>query len=86
MKMQQESEGDIPKVLPFLSNAIVKLGGEKAEGVFRVPGDTEMVSELRLRLEKGHYSLEGITDPMVPASLLKLWLRELVDPIIPLNL
>jgi len=86
MKMQKESDGDIPKVLPFLSEAIIKLGGQKAEGIFRVPGDTEMVTELKLRLEKGNYSLEGIKDPMVPASLFKLWLRELTDPLIPLDL
>jgi len=27
--------------------------------------------------------MEGIEDPMVPASLLKYWLRELVNPLIP---
>jgi hypothetical protein len=86
MKMQKESDGDIPKILPFLTEAILKLGGQKSEGIFRVPGDTEMVTELKLRLEKGNYSLEGITDTMVPASLLKLWLRELDNPLIPLSL
>lgn len=42
-----------------------------------------MITELRLRLEKNKYDMEGITDPGVPASLFKLWLRELADPVIP---
>jgi len=106
MKLQSPSEGDIPKILPFLTDGILALNGQKSEGIFRyltiiwhqikdisqnkiilsVPGDSEMVSELRLRIEKQNYNLEGITDPMVPASLLKLWLRELSDPLIPMDL
>ncbi|KAH9165489.1 hypothetical protein EDB89DRAFT_2076763 [Lactarius sanguifluus] len=31
----------------------------------------------------GGYTLEGVDDPHVPASMFKLWLRELVDPLVP---
>ena len=55
----------------------------KAEGIFRVPGDGDAVSELKLRIDKGYYTLDGFDDPHVLASLLKLWLRELADPLIP---
>lgn len=35
-----------------------------------------------MRIENGNYDATGITDPNVPASLLKYWLRDLADPII----
>ena len=37
-------------------------------------------------MERGKYDLKDITDPHVPSSLLKLWLRELAEPLIPANL
>jgi hypothetical protein len=40
------------------------------------------VTDLRVRIENGNYDATGITDPNVPASLLKYWLRDLADPII----
>ncbi|KAI0058032.1 hypothetical protein BV25DRAFT_1902420 [Artomyces pyxidatus] len=72
-----------PIILPFLADGILALGGTKAEGIFRVPGDGDSVSELKLRIDKGYYNLEGVDDPHVLASLLKLWLRELCDPLVP---
>ena len=74
---------DIPKILPFSFNAIIQLGGCRTEGIFRVPGDADGVTDLRCRVESGKYDFEGITDPNVPSSLLKLWLRELAEPLIP---
>ncbi|KAI0789070.1 Rho GTPase activation protein [Irpex lacteus] len=73
----------VPIILPFLSDGILALGGTKAEGIFRVPGDGDLVSELKLRMDKGYYTLDGFDDPHVLASLLKLWLRELADPLVP---
>ncbi|KAF5326614.1 hypothetical protein D9611_000081 [Ephemerocybe angulata] len=73
----------VPIILPFLADGILALGGPRAEGIFRVPGDNESVSELKLRIDRGYYSLESVDDPHVLASLMKLWLRELCDPLIP---
>ena len=73
----------MPIILPFLADGILALGGTKAEGIFRVPGDGDLVSDLKLRIDRGYYSLEGVDDPHVLASLLKLWLRELCDPLVP---
>ncbi|KAH9036761.1 Rho GTPase activation protein [Lactarius deliciosus] len=36
-----------------------------------------------MRLDRGSYTLEGVKDPLVPALLFKLWLRELIDPLVP---
>ncbi|KAH8119629.1 hypothetical protein DFH11DRAFT_1501731 [Phellopilus nigrolimitatus] len=76
----------VPIILPFLADGILALGGTKSEGIFRIPGDGDSVSELKVRIERGYYNLEGIDDPHVPASLLKLWLRELCDPLVPTEL
>jgi hypothetical protein len=77
--------GLYPQILTFLSESILLLKGTSTEGIFRVPGFIDEVQMLRLRIERGNYSVEGIRDPSTPASLLKLWLRELAEPIIPQN-
>jgi len=72
----------LPRIVPFLIDTIKSLNGFHSEGLFRVPGDAEMITDLRVRLEKGQYNADGVTDPNVPASLLKLWMRELSDPVL----
>ena len=73
----------LPMILPFLANAVTQLGGFSEEGIFRVPGDSDAVTALKIKIEKGKYNLGDIADPNVPASLLKLWLRDLAEPVIP---
>lgn len=51
--------------------------------IHRVPGDIDEVNGLKLQIDKGKLPLETLRDPHVPASLLKLWFRELEDPLIP---
>ena len=87
-RLQQRTypDGKVPIILPFLADSIIALGGTKKEGIFRVPGDADVISDLKVRIDKGHYNLQGIDDPHVPASLLKLWLRELTDPLIPADM
>lgn len=85
MRLQSRTYPDqkVPIVLPFLADAILALGGTRTEGIFRVPGDGDAVAALKLRIDRGFYTLDGIEDPHVPASLLKLWLRELQTPLVP---
>lgn len=47
----------VPVILPFLATAIINLGGLRAEGIFRIPGDAEAVAELRSRMDRGHYQM-----------------------------
>lgn len=82
---QQEAEYPtrrLPVIVPFLANAILDLDGAHTEGIFRVPGDADLITSLKLRLEKKEYDLKGIDEPAVPASLLKMWLRDLAEPVI----
>jgi len=84
-RLQQRTypQQKVPIILRFLADGILALGGTKSEGIFRVPGDGDGVSDLKLRIDKGYYTLEGVGDPNVLASLMKLWLRELCDPLVP---
>lgn len=76
----------IPIILPFLADGILALGGTESEGIFRVPGDQDIITHLKARIDHGQYQLSGINDPHVVASLFKLWLRELEEPVVPTNL
>ncbi|KAI7856712.1 Rho GTPase activation protein [Circinella umbellata] len=81
MEMEKQDEAlQIPKIVPFLADAVIRLNGQQTEGIFRVPGDADDVTELRVRIENGNYDATGITDPNVPASLLKYWIRDLPEP------
>ncbi|KAI9275328.1 Rho GTPase activation protein [Sporodiniella umbellata] len=86
LSLEKDPTLKIPRIVIFLTHAVHELNGKKAEGIFRVPGDADTVTELRVRIENGIYELNGIDDPNVPASLLKYWLRDLVEPLIPTNL
>lgn len=84
----------LPWIQKVLSEAVLHLNGTKTEGIFRVPGDLDEVNNLKVRMEQLWCSsedvlgddldiLKNITDPHLPASLLKLWYRELYEPLIP---
>ncbi|KAL7415284.1 hypothetical protein BDY24DRAFT_382457 [Mrakia frigida] len=85
LQVQSELYPDdrVPIILPFLANGILALGGACTEGIFRVPGDGDGVAMLKDRIDRGQYQLSGVDDPNIPASLFKLWLRELQEPLIP---
>lgn len=51
----------------------------------RVPGDIDDVNALKIQMNRGEKSPK-IKDPHVAASALKLWFRELADPIVPADL
>ncbi|XP_068120044.1 rho GTPase-activating protein 39-like isoform X2 [Hyperolius riggenbachi] len=72
----------LPWVQTQLSQQVLALGGERTEGIFRVPGDIDEVNALKLQVEQWRIP-ENLADPTVPASLLKLWYRELEEPLIP---
>lgn len=72
----------LPWILPTLAESVLQHNGSSTEGIFRVPGDIDEVNSQKIKLDQLKVPTE-ITDPHVPASLLKLWFRELHEPLIP---
>ena len=71
----------VPVVLLDAVFALDRLGARKEEGIFRIPGDTSELAALRRRYEEGELCVEDENDVHVWASFLKLWLRELKEPV-----
>uniref|UniRef100_A0A671KMU2 Rho GTPase-activating protein 39 n=1 Tax=Sinocyclocheilus anshuiensis TaxID=1608454 RepID=A0A671KMU2_9TELE len=84
MERQSElfPERKLPWVQVQLSQYVLALGGAQTEGIFRVPGDIDEVNALKLQVDQWKLP-DSLSDPNVPASLLKLWYRELEEPVIP---
>ncbi|XP_073196673.1 rho GTPase-activating protein 24 isoform X5 [Lepidochelys kempii] len=62
----------------------IRLRGLKEEGLFRLPGQANLVKELQDAFDCGEKpSFDSSTDVHTVASLLKLYLRELPEPVIP---
>jgi Rho GTPase-activating protein 39 len=74
---------NVPIILPHLTQLIVNLGGFRTEGIFRIPGDVDLVHLMKLQVESGNFDQFETKDPRAPSSLLSLWLRELKEPVIP---
>ena len=61
--------------------------GFNHEGIFRINGSARVVEKLKNEFDsQGNSRLEEEDDIMAVAGLLKLFLRELPDAIIPVNL
>ncbi|XP_074761027.1 rho GTPase-activating protein 24 isoform X2 [Athene noctua] len=62
----------------------IRQQGLKEEGLFRLPGQANLVKELQDAFDCGEKpSFDSNTDVHTVASLLKLYLRELPEPVIP---
>ncbi|KAL6074436.1 Rho GTPase-activating protein 39 [Balamuthia mandrillaris] len=95
MQAQREQfpSASVPVLLPRLCDAILQNGGCQQLGLFRVKGSgkdfSQVMSEKKAELEAGNYDcLEDLGENNncnLPAELLKLWLRELADPPIPIS-
>ena len=75
---------DVPLLIPYLIVLIIHHGGLDAEGIFRLSASADEVAGVRHKLD-GHdyHSLETIDSPHTAAALLKSFLRDLADPLIP---
>lgn len=85
MLMQRERFPDrkLPWIQTILSEEVLRLNGAQVEGIFRVPGDIDEVNSLKAQCDQWNVPSASFTEPHTPASLLKLWYRELYDPLIP---
>ncbi|KAG5849798.1 hypothetical protein ANANG_G00075530 [Anguilla anguilla] len=93
MALQKERYPDreLPWVQTRLSEEVLGLNGDQTrlsagvsrrERPCRVPGDIDEVNALKLQVDQWKVPT-GLEDPHIPASLLKLWYRELEEPLIP---
>jgi hypothetical protein len=48
MDLQKNSNPNlqIPQIVPFLTNTVRETNGQRSEGIFRVPGDADAVTDL----------------------------------------
>ncbi|XP_062580812.1 rho GTPase-activating protein 39-like isoform X5 [Saccostrea cucullata] len=84
MLLQKERFPDrkLPWIQTALSEEVLRYNGAQTEGIFRVPGDIDEVNALKLKCDQWSLPPDCV-DPHIPASLLKLWYRELYEPLIP---
>ncbi|KAJ6231549.1 rho gtpase activation protein [Anaeramoeba flamelloides] len=84
IETKEGSNTRIPRILIYLYQNIEKYNGFQTQGIFRVPGNTNSVKELKQHLNRDpDFSNIDESDPMVFASTLKLFFRELDPPTIP---
>ncbi|ELR23213.1 RhoGAP domain containing protein [Acanthamoeba castellanii str. Neff] len=76
---------EVPQIMVHLCEGVLRLNGHSALGIFRVKGDTKRTNDLKAELECNRYTLDTL-NPHDLANLLKTWLRELPDPLIPFEL
>lgn len=83
----RKSDGcEVPPVVTTIVEFLEK-HGLSHEGIFRISGNYKVVESLKATFDKdGEADLEQVGDVMAVAGLLKLFLRELPDPLIPQNL
>ncbi|XP_018905997.1 uncharacterized protein RhoGAP93B isoform X2 [Bemisia tabaci] len=85
MDMQKERfpHYKLPWIQTTLSEQVLRLQGTQTEGIFRVSADVDEVTSLKTQLDAWQVPVDCLTDAHTPASLLKLWYRELYEPLIP---
>ncbi|XP_030011858.1 rho GTPase-activating protein 22 isoform X3 [Sphaeramia orbicularis] len=84
-EVQSGSQGQVP-VLVEQCACFIREHGLKEEGLFRAPGQTNHVRELQDSFDRGEKPVfDSSTDVHTVASLLKLYIRELPEPVIPFS-
>jgi hypothetical protein len=81
---------DLPvKFFKKLSKRIIELGGTSTSGIFRISAGAHDLAEWKFRLESRDTDfkcLDELDNVHIAANLMKKWLSELQDPVIPFPL
>ncbi len=84
MRLQEDAHPnlDVPYILRVLISAICARGGLNTEGIFRISHQKDELEKMRQQFENGDYTITS-SSPHAPAALLKEWLRDLSEALIP---
>jgi len=88
IQYQRMISGKTLQVPEFIWKCVEKIESDPTHltttGIYRVPGDAAKIQKLRIDIDQGNWeSFESCDDVHVLAGSLKLFLRELPDPLIP---
>eukprot|EP01080_Neovahlkampfia_damariscottae_P006953 gene6953-11115_t len=86
--MKRENEkGDVPMAFNQMINYLIMKDSHKIPGIFRISGSNEDIIDFRQRYDFGEkVDLNEADDIHVVASLFKLYLKSMPEPIIPFDL
>lgn len=87
----------LPWILTTLGEKLIATGGMETEGIFRCAADHDLIAQLRLEIDCVDFRkisdelqvrllLCNVQDPHVIAGLLKLFFRQLSEPVFPSNI
>ena len=85
MESRREKGREYPFILEATSKDLAERGVDQ-EGIFRISGNSREVNDLRARIENGHDIVLSDYSPHTVACLLKMWLRELPEPLMTFEL
>jgi len=90
---EDPEDPDVPLFVQLLTKAVLQLGGEKTEGIFRRAGDSSSLSYYHKKVGQCNYDVlirvgaKGcVRDPIEAADLLKDFFRKLAEPLFPPDL
>lgn len=85
MESRREKGREYPFILEATTKDLMERGIEQ-EGIFRISGNSREVNDLKARIENGHDVVLSDYSPHAVACLLKMWLRELPEPLLTFEL
>ncbi|PRP85319.1 RhoGAP domain-containing protein [Planoprotostelium fungivorum] len=75
----------IPIVVERSVQYLYRCHANTIQGIFRLSGSSQQIQALRKKFDLGEASFDTVDDPHVVAGLLKLFLREMAEPLFPFD-
>ncbi|EFA86781.1 RhoGAP domain-containing protein [Heterostelium album PN500] len=77
---------EIPHVLVVMKRRMIKMNAFQTEGIFRVPSRLVDIDSTKKQMNDNNFDLSLVENVHTISSLLKLWIRELPEPLIPFGM